>query len=52
LFALPLQVSLLKKTIEQSRHFISMVECPQWQLTALEIVANAVLIIKLDQYVF
>jgi hypothetical protein len=42
-------ISFLRKTIEHSRHFISMVACPQWQLTALEIVANAVLIIKMDQ---
>ena len=45
----PDPIKFLQKTVEHTRHFVSMVACPQWQLTALEIVANAVLIIKMDQ---
>lgn len=43
------QVKFLEKSIEHCRHFISMVGCPQWQITALEIVSTAVQIIRADK---
>ena len=45
----PEEIKFLRNTIEHSRHFISMVGCPQWQLLAMEIVGEAILLIEMQQ---
>ena len=45
----PERIKLLKNTIIHTRHFISMVNRPQWQLLSLDIVANAIFLVKLEK---
>lgn len=43
------RVKFLRQTVEHTRHFVSMVACPQWQLLAMEIVANALIVIQMEK---
>ena len=43
------KVTFLRNTILHTRHFISMVESPQWQLISLQIVATAISLIQIDR---
>ena len=45
----PYHVKFLKKAIEHSRHFVSMVAHPSWQITSMKIVAHAVKVVQVDQ---
>lgn len=45
----PEYVKFLRQTIQHCRHFISMVACPQWQLLSMQIVAESILHIKMQQ---
>ena len=45
----PLKIKFLRNTINHTRHFISMIERPQWQLIALEIVASSMILIQSDR---
>jgi Fe-S-cluster-containing dehydrogenase component len=47
----PERVKFLREAIKHCRHFISMVACPQWQLIAMEIVAKAILGLKMEKCV-
>lgn len=46
---IPENVKFLRETIQHCRHFISMVACPQWQLLSMQIVAESILHIKMQQ---
>ena len=46
---IPDRVKFLKKAIEHSRHFVSMVAHPSWQIASMKIVAYAVKVVQVDQ---
>lgn len=43
------RVKSLRDVIDHTRHFISMVECPQWQILALDIVARCAKELAMEQ---
>lgn len=45
----PERVQLLRDIISHTRHFISMVKCPRWQILALDIVSRCVLLMEMDR---
>ena len=45
----PERVKFLRDTIEHCRHFISMVARPKWQLLSMQIVAEAILQLEMQQ---
>ena len=40
---------LLRDVLDRSRHFISMVKRPEWQIVALDIVARSVTLLEMEQ---
>lgn len=49
--AAPAKPSVMRTVVEHTRHFISMVSRPQWQILAMEIVADALTDMKTDRQV-
>ena len=43
------KILLLKDVLEHTRHFVSMVKCPEWQIVALDIIAKASVMMRLEQ---
>ena len=46
---IPERVQLLRDIIGHTRHFISMVKCPRWQILSLDIVSRCVLLMEMDR---
>ena len=45
----PDRVVFLRRTIEHTRHFVSMVNRPQWQLISLQVIADATGVVQMDK---
>ena len=45
----PERVQLLRDIISHTRHFISMVKCPRWQILSLDIVSRCVLLMRMER---
>ena len=46
---IPERVQLLRDIISHTRHFISMVKCPKWQILSLDVVSRCVLLMKMER---
>jgi hypothetical protein len=45
----PERVRMLRAVVDHTRHFISMVKRPEWQIVALDIVARCVVLMETDK---
>ena len=43
------RIELLRNIVDHSRHFMSMIKRPQWQVLALDIVSRAVVLMRMNE---